>query len=158
NEPLDLVSAPTLASFVGLAWRASQRGVRQHAVFAGHPALAAIAQKLRHRVFNGGRADDASVAEFDQARTFGSGDEVGDDVDRPHLLRRTIIGAIDHKRRLYVNQMSAISRQPSAGVPSFRPLLAKGWEKVRLQRNAIRPDPRARHCPPGGRGSALPGV
>ena len=97
DEPLNLVRAAASAALGDFARRARQRGARQHAVFAGDPAFAAVAQERRHRFLDGRGADDARVAQLDEARAFGGGDEVGKDVHRPHLFGRAIVGAEDHK-------------------------------------------------------------
>src|SRR6185312_2272887 len=66
DEPLNFVSAPALPPSIHLSWRAGQRGAWQHAVLAGYPSFAGIAQERWHGFFNGGRADDAGITDFNQ--------------------------------------------------------------------------------------------
>src|ERR1019366_4739353 len=108
NEALNFVGASAGASLGHFARTAGQCGARQHAVLGGDPAFAAVTQKLRNGVLYGGGADDTRIAQFDQARAFSGGDIAGDDVQRPDLVGSAIVGAIDHKPRLYRSGRSAI--------------------------------------------------
>src|SRR6516162_8820939 len=101
NQSLDLMRATARSAFRDLAWATGQGGAGQHAVFGGDPAFPAVAQELGDGVFDGGGADYTGVAQFDEAGAFGGRDVVGNDFDRAHLVKGAIVGAIDHRGRLY---------------------------------------------------------
>ena len=103
NEALDLLRAATGMSLNDFTRSSGQRGARQHRVLRCDPAFAGVAQELGNRVLQCGSADDAGIAQFNQTGAFGGRDEVRHDVDRPHLFGRAIVGAVDHKRRLYLH-------------------------------------------------------
>jgi hypothetical protein len=71
DQALDLLRAAALLAARGLAVAARVRGTRQHAVFGGHPALAAAALVRRHLLVDRGGAQHLGVAEGDQHRAFG---------------------------------------------------------------------------------------
>src|SRR6478609_10246302 len=87
-------------AFVHLARCARQSGSGQHAVLAGDPSLASVAHELRHTLFHRGGTNHAGVAHFDQHRSFSSTDEIWNDIDRTHLVRRAIIRTIEHGKIL----------------------------------------------------------
>ena len=80
DEPLNLVGAPADLAARRFAADALLRRAGQHAVLGGDPALAAVAQKRRHPLFELRRADDFGIAHLDQNRTVG-----GLDVTRGNL-------------------------------------------------------------------------
>ncbi len=81
DEALNLVRTTADLAAFALARGAGEGGPGKHAVLGGDPALAAATQPAGNRLLDGGVAEHASVAEFNQDRTFGSGDEVGCETD-----------------------------------------------------------------------------
>jgi hypothetical protein len=81
DQPLDLLRAAALLA------------ARQHAVFGGHPALAAAALVGRHFFFHRGCAQHAGGAEFDQHGTLGVDREAAGDFDRTELISGACAGS-----------------------------------------------------------------
>ena len=96
DEPLNFLRPSTLLAPRRFASRAGQGRAGKHAILAGNPSLARVAQKHGNGFFHRGGADDASVPHLNQRRAFGSRDEVGNDVDRTKLVRRAVIAAKYH--------------------------------------------------------------
>jgi len=71
DQALDLVCTARLLAPRGFAPGAGVGRARQHAVFGGHPALAAVAQEGRHALLDRGGAQDVGVAEAHEAGAFG---------------------------------------------------------------------------------------
>ena len=70
DEALDLVGAPADLSLFGFARGASERGAGQHAVLGGDPAFAGVAHPAGDALLDGGIAQDAGVATFDEDGAF----------------------------------------------------------------------------------------
>src|ERR1700757_540889 len=98
DETLNFVGTSGGASFAHFARRTRQSRARKHAVFARHPALAAVAEEGGDGLFDGSGADDAGVADFDERGAFGGVDEVREDGDGPDLVESTVIGTENHLR------------------------------------------------------------
>jgi hypothetical protein len=86
DQPLDLLGAAALLAARRLAVAARVRGARQHAVFGGHPALAAAALVRRHLLLDGGGAQHARVAELDEHRALGMHGEAAGDAHGTQLV------------------------------------------------------------------------
>ena len=66
---------------LGFARGAGEGGSGEHAVFGGDPAAARVAEPAGDTLLDGGVAEDAGVAGFDEDGAFGGGDEVGCEAD-----------------------------------------------------------------------------
>ena len=100
DEALDFVGAAAGASFADLARGSRQCGTGKHAVFAGDPTFAAVAQELRDGFFDRGGADYAGIADFDEGGAFGGVDVVGRDENGTELVGGTVVGAEKHRAGL----------------------------------------------------------
>ncbi len=129
DQALDLVGAARRAALRDLARHARVGGARQHPVLRGHPALALALEERRHLVLEAHGADDAGVAELDEARALGVLQEAGRELDRPELRRAAAVGAhprlaLEHLRvdlRAEVGHPEAHGRGPStAGAGALR--------------------------------------
>src|SRR5262249_24455311 len=89
DEALDLLRPAALAAARGLAVGARRGGARQHAVFGGDPAVAAVAQARRYLLLEAGGAEDVGVAEPRKARALGIFREA--DLERNRAKR--VVGA-----------------------------------------------------------------
>ena len=70
-QALDLLRAARLLAARRLALGAGIGRARQHAVFGGHPAAAAVLEEGRHAVLHARGAQHARIAELDEHRAFG---------------------------------------------------------------------------------------
>src|SRR4029077_17707194 len=68
DESLKLVGPATDFAARRLAANPRLRRTGKHAVFRRDPTFAAVAQKLRHSLFEFGRADDLRISDFNQHR------------------------------------------------------------------------------------------
>jgi hypothetical protein len=87
DQALDFLGAAALLSGSGFALHAVACGARQHAVFGGDPALAAVAQPRRRLFFQARGAQHMGVAELDEAGTFGMFGEIALERDLAHLVQ-----------------------------------------------------------------------
>ena len=72
---------PPIFAALGFARGAGEGGAGEHAVFGGDPAAAGVAEPAGDALLDGGVAEDAGVAGFDEDGAFGGGDVVGSDAD-----------------------------------------------------------------------------
>src|ERR1041384_7033173 len=72
DQALNLVGAAADPAARRLAADARLRRARQHAVLGGDPALAGVAQKRRHALFELGGTDHLGITPFDHYRAFRS--------------------------------------------------------------------------------------
>ncbi|MNZ75518.1 hypothetical protein D3C78_939960 [compost metagenome] len=86
DEALDFLRAAALLAGGGFALHALMGGARQHAVFGGDPALAAVAQPWRRLFFQAGGDEHMRVAEFYQTGTFGMFREIALEGNLAHLV------------------------------------------------------------------------
>jgi hypothetical protein len=91
------MGASALPAFGDFARSAGQSGTGKHAVFAGNPSFAGIAQKCWDRFFNGSCANDPRVSDFNKNGALGRVYEAGSHFDRAQLISGSIIRAIEHK-------------------------------------------------------------
>src|SRR5687767_1526466 len=86
DQALDLLRAPGLLAARRLALAAGVGGARQHAVFSGYPAAAAVLEERRYALFDARGAQHAGIAELDQHRAFGMLGVAPLDAHRPQLV------------------------------------------------------------------------
>src|SRR5439155_11464927 len=91
DQPLDFLRPPADLSGARFALRARARSARQHAVLRRHPALAGVAEKGRHSIFDARGADHARATRFDQRRSFGVLQIIGRDRGVAKLIRRALV-------------------------------------------------------------------
>ncbi len=87
-------AAADFASF-GFAWGAGEGGAGEHAVFGGDPSAAGVAEPAGYALLDGGVAEDAGVAGFDENGAFGHGDVVGGEADGAEGVGGAVVGAED---------------------------------------------------------------
>ena len=86
DEALDFLRATALLAGGSLALHAFMGGARQHAIFGGDPALAAVAQPRRRLLFKTGGNEHMRVAEFHETGTFGMFREIALEGNLAHLV------------------------------------------------------------------------
>jgi hypothetical protein len=92
DEALDFVgTAAHLAAFA-LACGTGESSARKHAVFGGDPATAGVAEPTGDALFDGGVAEDASVAGLHEDGAFGHGDVVRGDADGAEGVGEAMVG------------------------------------------------------------------
>ena len=93
DEALDLVGAAADLAALGLAGGAGEGGAGEHAVLGGDPAAAGVAEPAGDALLDGGVAEDAGVAGFDEDGALGHGDVVGGDADGAEGVGGAVVGA-----------------------------------------------------------------
>ena len=78
---------------LGFAGGAGEGGAGEHAVLGGDPAAAGVAQPAGDSLLDGGVAEDAGVAGFDEDGAFGHGDVVGSEADGAEGVGCALVGA-----------------------------------------------------------------
>ncbi len=78
---------------LGLAGGAGEGGAGEHAVLGGDPAAAGVAEPAGDTLLDGGVAEDAGVAGFDEDGAFGHRDVVGGEADGAESVGRAVVGA-----------------------------------------------------------------
>ncbi len=99
DEALDLVGAAADLAAFGFAGGAGEGGAGEHAVLGGDPAAAGVAEPAGDALLDGGVAEDAGVAGFDEDGAFGHGDVVGGDADGAESVGGAIVGAEELRGR-----------------------------------------------------------
>ena len=99
DEALDLVGAAADLAALGLAGGAGEGGAGEHAVLGGDPAAAGVAQPAGDALLDGGVAEDAGVAGFDEDGAFGGGDVAGSDAEGAEGVGGAGVGAEELGRR-----------------------------------------------------------
>ncbi len=123
DQPLDLLGAPRLLALGRLAPAAGMGRARQHAVFGGHPALAAALQERRDRLLDAGGDQDPGMAEADQARAFRIAIDAGLEPD----LAQFVVGAFGGTHGMILGK-----RPACAGRTRAYPKSPQGSTAVRL--------------------------
>ena len=100
DEALDLVGAAADFAALGLARGAGEGGAGEHAVLGGDPAAAGVAQPAGDALLDGGVAEDAGVAGFDEDGAFGGGDVAGGEADGAEGVGGAVVGAEELGRRV----------------------------------------------------------
>ena len=93
DEALDLVGASADLAALALARSAGESGAGEHPVFACDPSAAGVAQPGGNALLDGGVAQDAGVARFDQHGAFGGSDKIWSEADGAELVGGAVVGA-----------------------------------------------------------------
>ena len=83
---------PPILPRSALAGGAGEGGAGQHAVLGGDPAAAGVAQPAGDALLDGGVAEDAGVAGFDEDGAFGHDDVAGGDADGAEGVGGAVVG------------------------------------------------------------------
>ena len=86
------MGATTDLAALGLAGGAGESRAGKHAVLGGDPAAAGVAQPSGDSGLDGGVAEDAGVAGFDEDGAFGSGDVSGGEFEWAEMICGARVG------------------------------------------------------------------
>jgi hypothetical protein len=106
DEALDLVGASADFAAFGFARGAGESGAGEHAVFGGDPSAAGVAKPGGDALLDGGVAEDAGVAAFDQDGAFGDLGVAGGEADGTHLGGGAVAGAEEGWRHRLIVRVS----------------------------------------------------
>src|SRR5262249_40538851 len=113
DKALNFMRAPSDSPFARFPWGAGESSPRQHAVLAGNPSFAGVAQESRHSLLDRSGTNHARMSHFDHRRSLGHAVVVRSNPYRTHLFWGAIVTAKRRHGDVYFNH--ARYRNPVIG-------------------------------------------